>query len=305
MRYLTRWRLMFHRSSGVLLHVSSLPGNHGIGDFGPAAYSWIDWLAGSGCRYWQVLPLGPTGYADSPYSSLSSSAGNINLISPDLLVHDGLLTADEIGGEDTTERVDYGRVIHNKGAIVDVAFKRLTGQPEKDFAQFREREAEWLEPYSLFMALKAAHGGGSWTGWSSELRGRDPRSLERARRELAPEIARHALGQFIFYRQLDGLREHATNRQVEIIGDVPLYVSSDSVDVWLNPELFTIDMTTGMPDMVAGVPPDRFSETGQRWGNPLYRWEAHRADGYEWWARRLQAFIRQADVLRFDHFFLA
>ncbi len=293
---------MFHRSSGVLLHVSSLPGVHGVGDLGPAAYSWVDWLADSGCRYWQVLPLGPTGYADSPYSSLSSFAGNVNLISPDLLVEDGLLTADEIGGKDRTERVDYRRVIRHKWAMVSLAFTRLAGDLEDEFVQFREREAKWLEPYSLFMALKGAHRGGSWTGWSPELRVRDPKKLALARRELADEIARHAMGQFVFYRQLYALREHSTHRRVEIIGDVPLYVASDSVDVWLNPELFTVDMTTGIPDMVAGVPPDMFSETGQWWGNPLYRWEAHQADDFAWWARRLQAFIREADVLRFDHF---
>ncbi len=292
----------FSRSSGVLLHVSSLPGLYGVGDLGPAAHAWVDWLADTGCRYWQILPLGPTGYADSPYSSLSSSAGNINLISPDLLVGDGLLAAGEVGGKEETERVDYSRVAQHKWAMVGRAFTRLAGDLEDEFTRFRKREAEWLEPYSLFMALKDAHGGGSWTAWSTELRARDPKTLDVTRRELDEEIARHAFGQFIFYRQLDTLREHAAERRVEIIGDVPLYIASDSVDVWLNPELFTIDMTTGMPAMVAGVPPDRFSVTGQLWGNPLYRWEAHEADDFAWWARRLESFIRQADVLRIDHF---
>ena len=293
---------MFQRSSGVLLHVSSLPGPYGVGDLGPEAHAWVDWLADARCRYWQMLPLGPTGYADSPYSSLSSSAGNINFISPDLLVADGLLAAGEVGEKENTGRVDYNRVIQHKWALVGQAFTRLTGDLEDELTQFRMREAEWLEPYSLFMALKSAHGGGSWTDWSPELRARDPKTLEVARRELADEIARHALGQFIFYRQLDSLREHAAERRVEIIGDVPFYVASDSVDVWLHPELFTIDSTTGEPSMVAGVPADAFSETAQWWGNPLYRWDAHGADDFAWWARRLEAFFRQADVLRIDHF---
>ena len=293
---------MFHRSSGVLLHVSSLPGPYGIGDLGPAAHTWVDWLADARCRYWQMLPLGPTGYADSPYSSLSSAAGNINFISPDLLVDDGLLTAGDVDETRETEHVDYGRAIEDKWAMVGVASSRLSGDLSHEFDQFRQREEEWLEPYSLFMALKGKHGGGSWTGWPPEFRTRDSKALDVARRELADEIAWHAMGQFVFYRQLDGLREHAAQRRVEIIGDVPLYVASDSVDVWLNPELFTIDMTTGEPTMVAGVPADAFSETAQWWGNPLYRWDAHRADDFAWWAHRLESFMRQADVLRIDHF---
>ena len=186
--------------------------------------------------------------------------------------------------------------------MVGLALTRLSGDLEDEFTRFREREAEWLEPYSLFMALRDAHGGGSWINWSPELRARDPKTLELALRELADEIDRHAMGQFIFYRQLDALRSHARERRVEIIGDVPLYVAADSVDVWLNPELFTIDMTTGTPTTVAGVPPDTFSETGQLWGNPLYQWDAHGADDFAWWARRLETFFRQTDVLRIDHF---
>ena len=293
---------MFSRSSGVLLHVSSLPGPYGVGDLGPEAHAWVDWLADAGCRYWQILPLGPTGSADSPYSSPSSSAGNINFISPDLLVGDGLLAVGEVGGEEKTERVDYSRVVRHKWAMVGLAFSRLSGDLEVEFTRFRKRESEWLDPYSRFMALKDAHGGGSWTDWPPELRARDAKTLDVARRELADEIARHAMGQFLFYRQLEALREHAAERRVEIIGDVPLYVAADSVDVWLRPELFTMDLTTGMPGMVGGVPPDLFSETGQWWGTPLYRWDTHAADDFAWWARRLESFMRQADVLRIDHF---
>jgi len=293
---------MFSRSSGVLLHVTSLSGPYGVGDLGPVARDWVDWLAEAGTRYWQVLPLGPTGYADSPYSSLSSAAGNINLISPDSLVDDGLLEAGEVGRQEETQRVDYDRVAHHKWALVGLATSRLGGALEEEFTRFRMRESEWLEPYSLFMALKDAHGGMSWTGWSPELRVRNQQTLERARRDLRDEIDQHAMGQFIFYRQLDALRDHAAERRVQIIGDVPLYVAADSVDVWLNPELFAIDMTTGMPTSVAGIPPDKFLATGQLWGNPVYQWDAHRADDFAWWGRRLETFTRQADVLRIDHF---
>ena len=293
---------MFQRSSGVLLHVSSLPGPYGIGDLGPSAHSWVDWLADAGCGYWQVLPLGPTGYANSPYSSLSSFAGNVNLISPDLLVVDGLLAADDLWAVGGEGGVDYSQVTSRKWAMVQLAHSRLTEELEAEFSQFREREEEWLEPHSLFMALKIAHGGGSWTGWPSELRAGDAEVLSSALHELADEVAQHAFGQFIFYRQLDALREHATARGVEIIGDVPLYVAPDSVEVWLNPELFTVDLTTGKPNLVAGSPPDMFSETGQRWGNPLYRWDIHVVDDFVWWTRRLESFLRQADVLRMDHF---
>lgn len=284
----------------MLLHVSSLPGPYGIGDIGPSAYEWVDWLADAGCRYWQMLPLGPTGYADSPYSSLSSFAGNLNLISPALLAKDGLLA--QLEGSAVSERVDYGSVIRQKWEFLQAAHSRLGGELKTEFLEFQGRERDWVEPYSLFMALKSAHGGGSWTSWPSDLRNRESASLSDARRSLVDEIERHAFGQFVFYRQLDALREYATAKGIEIIGDVPLYVASDSVDVWVNPELFAVDPQTGRPLLVAGVPPDMFSAVGQWWGNPLYRWKAHSANDYEWWSSRLAAFLRQADVLRLDHF---
>ena len=292
--------MTFERSSGVLLHVSSLPGPHGIGDFGPSAYAWVDWLADAGCRYWQVLPLGSPGYADSPYSSLSSFAGNPNLISPARLADDGL--AEPLEGRDRSERVDFGSVVRQKWRLLQTAHSRLNGELEKEFAEFQGRESDWLEPFSLFMALKSTHGGGSWTKWPSDLRNRDSKALSGARSRLKNEMKQHAFGQFTFYRQLEALREYATSRGIEIIGDVPLYVASDSVDVWVNPELFAIEPATGLPSLVAGVPPDMFSAEGQWWGNPLYRWEAHSVDDYEWWSNRLASFLRQADVLRLDHF---
>jgi len=291
---------MFKRSSGVLLHVSSLPGPYGIGDIGPSAHAWVDWLTDAGCRYWQVLPLGPTGYADSPYSSLSSFAGNPNLISPALLAEDGLL--DSLEGEGASARVNYGKVIPQKWNLLQEAHSRLSKDIKKEFLEFQEREDSWLASYTLFMALKSAHGGGSWTSWPTDLRTRQAMSLSDARFRLTDEMEWHAFGQFIFYRQLDALREYAMARGVEIIGDVPLYVASDSADVWVNPELFAVDSASGRPSLVAGVPPDMFSPVGQWWGNPLYRWEAHAADDYAWWSGRLEAFLRQADVLRLDHF---
>ena len=292
----------FERSSGVLLHVSSLPSRLGIGDLGPTAFQWVDWLAEAGCRYWQVLPLGPTVLGGSPYSSLSSFAGNVSLISPDLLTDDGLLEEDEIYDVGEAETVIFAEVIKAKSELLRAAYSRLAGDLRSEFDEFCTAESEWLAPHSLFVALKTAHSGQSWTLWSRDLRGREVSALSTARRELAEEIEWESFCQFVFYRQLDELLRHARRRGVEIIGDVPLYVAPDSVDTWVNPELFTLDASTGEPNLVAGVPPDMFSESGQRWGNPLYQWEVHAADDYAWWSRRLEAFFRQADVLRIDHF---
>ena len=291
---------MFRRSSGVLLHISSLPGPYGIGDLGPEARRWVDWLADAGSRYWQILPLGPSGFGNSPYSSLSSFAGNIDLVSPDLLHTDGLIDLPE--SSDGTGPVDYPAVSRAKQRLIRSGFARQTPRIRDDFADFREREARWLEPYSLYMALRGAHHGASWTTWPHDLRNRDPAALATAANELVHEIELHAFGQFIFYRQLRGLRNYATETGVEIIGDVPLYVANDSVDVWLRPELFAIDPGKGEPRLVAGVPPDHFSPVGQVWGTPTYRWDVHAAEGYSWWVDRVGAFLRHADVLRLDHF---
>jgi 4-alpha-glucanotransferase len=293
---------LFERSSGVLLHVTSLPGRFGIGDLGPAARAWVDWLAEAGCRYWQVLPLGPPGFGDSPYSSFSSFAGNSDLVSPEALVSDGLLLESELGPVDEPDRVDYRAVRLHRSALLHRALERLSGPLAEEFAAFRVEEAAWLEPYALYMAVKATHGDASWTGWPRALRDREPDALSRARRDLSAPVDHYSFGQFLFYRQLRELRRHASARGVQLIGDVPLYVAGDSVDVWLDPKLFTLD-ESGEPDLVAGVPPDMFSETGQRWEtNPLYRWERHGADDFSWWTNRLEAFLRQADVLRIDHF---
>lgn len=291
---------MSFRSGGVLLHVSSLPGPHGIGDLGPAALSWIDWLAESGCSYWQVLPLGPSGFGDSPYSSPSSYAGNLNLVSPDLTA-----VTTGLGGEaasDPSDRVDYGSVIKSKWALVVEAHERAPVSVQSRFAEFRERESGWLEPHALFMALKDAHGGAAWTDWDESLRRRDRHALESARSELRTVIDQHAFGQFLFFEQLESVRRHAADRGIEIVGDVPLYVAMDSVEVWTRPDLFAIEVLGGRPREVAGVPPDSFSPLGQVWDTPLYDWDAHREDGFEWWVDRIESFSKQADVLRIDHF---
>ena len=295
--------MAFQRSSGVLLHVTSLPGPYGIGDLGPAAHAWIDWVADTGCRYWQLLPLGPTGYADSPYASFSSFAGNPYLVSPELLVADGLITQEDIGTPSFDDSaVDFGRVIPWKIDLLDTAYSRLSGQLHTEFVAFRNDEADWLDDFSLFMAIKEDHGNGAWADWPAELRHRDGDALNAARERLASAVERHAFRQFVFFRQWSSIREHAASNGVEIIGDIPLYAAHDSADVWAHPELFAIDPETSRPTLVAGVPPDMFSETGQLWGNPLYRWDVHATDGFAWWLDRLAAVFRQVDVLRIDHF---
>lgn len=289
---------MFSRSAGVLLHVSSLPGPHGIGDLGTSAIDWIDWLADSGCRYWQVLPLGPAGYGDSPYSSPSSFAGNLNLIAPDLL--EGFDVPNSLSSP-TQDRVDFGSAIDAKWALISEAHDRMPDRLRSEFEDFRDDARTWLEPHCLFMALKDAHGGAPWFEWTEELAGRDHAALTSARRRLDTEIGRHAFGQFIFFRQLAAVRRHAASRRVQIIGDVPLYVARDSVEVWLRPDLFELG-PDGRPLLVAGVPPDSFSPVGQVWDTPVYRWDRHASDGFAWWVDRIEALSRQADVLRIDHF---
>lgn len=294
------------RSSGLLLHPTSLPGPYGIGDLGPAADAWVDWLAATGCRYWQVLPLGPTGYGDSPYQSFSAFAGNPYLISPDRLVEDGLLDGDDLGvpRRIRARRVEYGAVIPWKSELLDRAHRRLPGSSRSlrtAFAAFRDEQDHWLEDYALFMALKAAHGGGSWSDWPREIRRREPGALREARQRLGPQVARHTFRQFLFFRQWSRLRERAHGEGIEIIGDIPIYVAPDSADVWSHPGLFLLD-DERRPTVVAGVPPDYFAETGQLWGNPLYDWETHAASGFAWWIDRLAHLRDLVDVVRIDHF---
>ncbi len=299
--------MKFRRSSGILLHPTSLPGPYGIGDIGPRAHRWIDFLARAGCSLWQVLPIGPTGYADSPYQCFSSFAGNPLLISPDALLQEDLLHPDDLCDHPSfhTQRVDFGEVIPWKSGVLDRSFIRFQNSRSKsivaDMEAFRAHQADWLEDYVLFMALKEAHDGAPWPTWEEPLRQRRPDALAEARKTLAVAVQRQLYRQFLFYRQWEKLRHHAHQNNIQIIGDIPIFVAHDSADVWTHPELFYLD-ETGMPSVVAGVPPDYFAPTGQLWGNPLYRWDVHARDGYRWWLERIKATLAMVDIVRIDHF---
>ncbi len=299
--------MTFERASGILLHPTSLPSPYGIGDIGPKAHEWIDFLAASGSSLWQVLPLGPTGYGDSPYQCFSAFAGNPYIISPDALLKDGLLTYDDIRDRPSfpIERVEYGSVISYKLKLLNRAFDRFqsTSLPNisEEFNAFKEAEGHWLDDYVLFMTIKEEHGGGSWVDWPAPFRQRDAQTLNSFIDAHSDDIQRHAFWQFIFFRQWAELRNHANESGVKIIGDIPIFVAHDSADVWANPEIFYLD-DEGQPIVVAGVPPDYFSPTGQLWGNPLYRWDLHADDGYIWWLDRLRAVLSLVDIVRLDHF---
>ncbi|BAJ64129.1 4-alpha-glucanotransferase [Anaerolinea thermophila UNI-1] len=298
---------LFKRASGILLHPTSLPGPDGIGDLGPEAYRWVNFLAESGCSLWQILPLGPTGFGDSPYQCFSAFAGNPYLVSPALLLDEGLLTSEDLADrpEFPASRVDYGPVIQWKLTLLDrayVRFKRSTSQKRKAaFEAFKEEQRAWLLDFSLFMAIKEAHGGASWDYWPEPLRKRDPEALNAFHRAHEVDVERHSFRQFLFFRQWQALRQYAHEKGVQIIGDVPIFVAYDSADVWSHPDLFYLD-ETGKPTVVAGVPPDYFSATGQLWGNPLYRWDYHRETGFAWWLERLKATFAMVDIVRLDHF---
>jgi 4-alpha-glucanotransferase len=298
--------MSFERSSGVLLHPTSLPGPYGIGDIGPQAYRFIDWLSSARCKLWQVLPLGPTGYGDSPYQCFSSFAGNPYLISPEALLEEGLLTRENLSAKPDfpASRVDFGQLIPWKMNLLQKAFDRFQSAPRplrQAFDYFCAENAEWLDDYALFMALKEAYGGGAWNGWPEPLRMRENQALEGARQELSGNVERYSFYQFLFFRQWNRLHQYAKERDIQLIGDIPIFVAYDSADVWSHPELFYLD-DQGSPTVVAGVPPDLFSATGQLWGNPLYRWEVHQQEGYRWWLKRVRATLQTVDILRIDHF---
>lgn len=294
------------RSSGILLHPTSLPSPYGIGDLGPQAYRFADWLSSTGSKYWQMLPLGPTGYGDSPYQSFSAFAGNPYLISPDALLADGLLNLDDLSplSDLPASHVDFGMLIPRKLDLLHQAFTCYQSEPQKllgAFDQFRAENEAWLEDYALFMALKESNGGGAWNGWDESLRARKKSALDKSRKELAEIISRYEFYQFLFFRQWNKLRAYANERGIQIIGDIPIFVAYDSADVWAHPELFFLDKH-GSPTVVAGVPPDGFSATGQLWGNPLYDWKTHKKDDYAWWLARVNSCLKIFDVLRLDHF---
>ena len=299
--------MTFTRSSGMLLHPTSFPGPYGIGDLGHFAYRFIDYLAESGSKLWQVLPLGPTSYGDSPYQCFSAFAGNPYLVSPDFLLEEGLLSLEDLADMPQWEpnKVDFGLIYLWKPKLLDKAFARFesvaSDSLRDEWAAFRQTNAAWLEDYALFMALKDANGGVSWNEWPAPQRDRDPKTMREARKLLADSISRQMFRQFLFFRQWNKLRQYANEKGIQIIGDIPIFVAMDSSDAWANPELFYLD-EAGKPTVVAGVPPDYFSPTGQLWGNPLYRWDAHKADGYQWWIERIRATLSTVDIVRIDHF---
>jgi len=296
---------LMYRASGLLLHATSLPSPYGIGDVGPGAYAWIDRLHDAGQGWWQALPLGPTGYGNSPYSCLSSFAGNGLLVSPELLIEDGLLRADECKGAFSRATIDYDVVIPFKHRLMKTAWSRFHAGTRKDlmpaFKEFCHSRATWLEDYALYRALKEKYNSASYLDWPPELALREPSALAKARKLLAEEIDQVCLAQFLLNRQGRRLKEYARAKGVRLIGDLPFFVSLDSSDVWANPELFVLDEQR-RPRFLAGVPPDYFSAQGQLWGNPVYNWETHARTGYAWCVDRIRALLAHVDVIRLDHF---
>jgi 4-alpha-glucanotransferase len=299
--------MSFPRSSGILLHPTSLPGSFGIGDLGDEAYRFVDFLAAGGQSLWQVLPLGPTGYGDSPYQCFSAFAGNTLLVSPERLADEGLLTKEDlaVAPRFAEERVDFGGVINFKNALLRKAFERFERATDKslrsDFEHFTHEASSWLEDYALYRALKDAQGGKAWNEWEPELARRDSATLARARTSLRSQVEAQKFYQFLFFKQWGALKLYAHERGVRLVGDIPIFVARDSADVWMNPEQFKLD-EAGNPLVVAGVPPDYFSATGQLWGNPIYNWEGMLADGFRWWIERVRATLRIFDIVRIDHF---
>ena len=297
----------FPRASGILLHPTSLPSRFGIGDFGSEAHQFIDFLNAGGQTYWQILPLNPTGYGDSPYQSFSAFAGNTLLISPEKVVEDGFLTKKEIANPPkfSVERVDFGEVIKWKNRILEQAFERFKRTDDariaREFHEFCDRNNFWLEDYALYRAIKLSISQDSWQDWDAPLKLREPEALDETKRELDAAMFAEKFYQFLFFKQWFALKRYANEKGVKIIGDVPIFVALDSADVWCNPSQFKLN-ADGSPTVVSGVPPDYFSSTGQRWGNPIYDWERMQADGFRWWIDRARFALQQTDVVRVDHF---
>ena len=294
------------RSSGILLHPTSLPSPYGIGDFGPSAYAFIDFLERSGQKLWQMLPLGPTGYGDSPYQTLSAFGGNPLLISPELLIDEGLLDAEDIQPYPfSLSHVEYDNVAAYKlGLLKHVYsdFKRYPRHPiSEEFETFCEREAQWLEDFVLFFTIKKHYDEKPWTEWPRALKKRDKRSIQAFRSEFFEELRWHRFVQFLFFRQFEKLHTYAKAHGIDLIGDLPIFVAHDSSDVWSHPEWFLLDKE-GNPTVVAGVPPDYFSDTGQRWGNPLFDWKQLKKERYRFWVDRFSHTSRLFDLVRIDHF---
>ena len=295
------------RKAGILLHPTSLPGRFGIGDLGQRAHRFAEFLAGAGIRLWQVLPLGPTGYGDSPYQCFSAFAGNPLLIDLEALLHEELLTPKELDSvpDFPEDEVDYGRIVDFKYPLLRKAWSRFqtlsSPRTKAEFDKFCRENASWLDEYCLFMAAKNAQGGKAWTQWDASIAKRHPQKLINWLERLSDDIGAHRFWQYLFFSQWKELRTHCHRLGIILMGDIPIFVAHDSADVWAHPELFFLE-DDGNPALVAGVPPDYFSATGQLWGNPLYRWEEMALTGYSWWVERIRMTLQLVDVMRLDHF---
>lgn len=292
------------RRSGVLMPVSSLPSRFGIGGFSKEAYDFVDFLAASGQSLWQILPLGPTGYGDSPYQSFSTFAGSPYYISLDALIEEGLLTEEECASVDfgnDTKRVDYEKIYYTRFELLRKAFERANRSDDADYSAFVKENELWLKDYAMYMAVKDSLGGVSWIEWDEEIRLRKPKAMKKYEKELADDIAFYSYQQYLFSKHWSALKEYANKKGIQIVGDIPIYVAFDSADTWAKPELFQLDQKN-VPTAVAGCPPDAFSATGQLWGNPLYRWDYHEETGFAWWMQRLAHCFDIYDIVRIDHF---
>lgn len=284
--------------------VSSLPSRFGIGGFSKEAYDFVDFLAASGQSLWQILPLGPTGYGDSPYQSFSTFAGSPYYISLDALIEEGLLTEEECSSVDfgnDTKRVDYEKIYYTRFELLRKAFERANRSDDADYSAFVKENELWLKDYAMYMAVKDSLGGVSWIEWDEEIRLRKPKAMKKYEKELADDIAFYSYQQYLFSKHWSALKEYANKKGIQIVGDIPIYVAFDSADTWAKPELFQLDQKN-VPTAVAGCPPDAFSATGQLWGNPLYRWDYHEETGFAWWMQRLAHCFDIYDIVRIDHF---
>lgn len=291
------------RSSGIIMHIASLPGKYGIGTFGKEAYEFADFLKKSKQKYWQILPLGPTSFGDSPYQSFSAFAGNPYFIDFDILREDGLLKKNDyetVNFGDNEEQIDYAVIFKEKMKILRIAYSRFT--TNKDFEDFKEENKFWLDDYTLYMSVKQQFNLKSWHEWDDDIKHRTEEAVKRYRIELKDEIDFWSFTQYEFFNQWKKLKEYTNNLGVEIIGDIPIYVSEDSADVWSNPDAFDLDKETLKPIKVAGCPPDIFSEDGQLWGNPIYNWDYMDKTNYKWWIQRVEQSLKIYDWLRIDHF---
>ena len=300
--------MLFPRSSGILLHPTSFPSRFGVGDMGIEAYKFIDFLVESDQQYWQILPLGPTGYGNSPYSCYSAMAGNPMMLSLEIMRDEQLLCDEDLDSvpEFALDTVEFDRAIAHKIPLLKKACENFKAKAspvqQREFSAFCESKATWLEDYALFMALKDSFNGTSWHTWEPEIAQRQPEVLDKWRQQLNTEIYYYKYVQFEFFRQWTELKRYANLRDIKIVGDIPIYVAHDSADVWSHPDLFCLDEASGEPALMAGVPPDYFSATGQLWGNPVYNWEALQANNFEWWVQRFEAIFAYVDVTRIDHF---